>query len=464
MSTKMRSAEDIQREIAEHLVAIAGNVPAGTSTKEIFRRIETRLAHPEINGRMVKALWYREVKNIPAHIADHVRTQVEARPDAAFVIDAEGRIRGASQGQVLAPIRGRVEASRISLEISPSQAPYQGVATLRHWLLSLLTEPRPFRLTDLDRGSVVEVSNPIAALDRLEDWLRESPGRPAALVEGPGMLADDQGVRPLDAATLASFGVHPDADYDVAAFLVRNRGVVVFFPEGPALQVLARANGRSTRAVENAAAYLALRSERVKLAVWWCGTWLRETESGGQGAAQRLRRLCSLRKPDKPPADYEGSRVRLEDVPERDLIPYRALLSLVGARFDTAAYARLLSSGVGDRLTIAEVDGASTRIVYFPYGPDYYGGTWPLRAVGRAIRDQPDANYGLAVERCYVEAARDNVVDFERVRATIRESTGRLSGDCRRSSYSRLIVPFGEGGERLAVAYSAFTPQPGTAG
>lgn len=56
MSTKMRSAEDIRREIAEHLVAIAGNVPAGTSTKEIFRRVEVRLAHPEINGRVVKAL------------------------------------------------------------------------------------------------------------------------------------------------------------------------------------------------------------------------------------------------------------------------------------------------------------------------------------------------------------------------------------------------------------------------
>lgn len=464
MNTKARTAEDIRREIAEHLVTIAGNVPAGTSTKEIFRRVETRLAHPEINGRMVKALWYREVKNIPAHIADHVRCQVESKPASAFVIDADGRIRGTSPGPVLAPIRGRVETSRICLEISPSRAPYQGVATLRHWLLSLLTEPRPFRLTDLDRGTVAEVSNPIAALDRLEDWLRESPGRPAALAEGPCMLADDRGVRPIDAATLAGFGIHPDADYDVAAFLARNHGVVVFLSEGQTLQVLARASGRSTRAVENAAAYLSLRSERVRIVVWWCGTWLRETESEGDAAAQRLRRLCSLRKPDKPPADYEGTRVRLDDVPERDLVPYRPLLSLVGARFDTAAYARLLSSGVGDRLTIAEVDGAATRIVYFPYGPDYYGGNWPLRAVGRSIRDQPDQSYGAAVEQRYVEAVRDNVIHFERVRATIRESSGRLAGDCRRSSYTRLILPFGEGRERLAVAYSAFTRQPGTAG
>ena len=191
MTTKMRSAEDIRREIAEHLVSIAGNMPAGTSTKEIFRRVETRLAHPEINGRMVKALWYREVKNIPAQIADHVRAQVEAKPDAAFIIDMDGRIRAAT-GSALAPIRGRVEASRITLEISPMHAPYQGIATLRHWLLSLLLEPRSFRVVDLDRGSIVEVSGPLAALDRLEEWLKNVPGRSTALASGPAMVNGDR--------------------------------------------------------------------------------------------------------------------------------------------------------------------------------------------------------------------------------------------------------------------------------
>jgi hypothetical protein len=431
MTATARTAEEIRREIADHLVTIAGPVGAGTSTKEIFRRLEVRLAHPEINGRMVKALWYREVKNIPAHIADHVRGQVETKPESAFVIDADGRIRSMVQNAMMAPIRGRIEPSRITLEISPSQAPYQGVATLRHWLLSLLTEPRPLRLTDLDRGTVVEVSGPLAALDRLEDWLKEAPGRPSALIDGAAMFADERGVRPLDASALELFGIHPGADYDVAAFLARNMRVVVILPEASRLHVIAGSVGRSTRAVQHAAAYLALRSEPVRLAVWWCGTWLRERETDGVAAGQQLRRLCALGKPTTPPAPYEGERVRFENVAERELAPHRLLLGLAGKPFDAAAFGRLLASGAGDRLTVVEVSGDTTKFIYYPYGPDYYNSDWPLRAIGQPIRNQPDESYGEAVERRYVEAVRDNAVHFERVRATIRESTGRLAGDRR---------------------------------
>jgi hypothetical protein len=464
MTTKVRTAEEMRREIADHLVSIAGRVPAGTSTKEIFRRLETRLAHPEINGRMVKALWYREVKSIPAHIADHIRSQVEAPPEASFVIDLDGRIRSTLQGVVLAPIRGRVEASRISLEISPSRAPYQGVATLRHWLLSQVTAPRPFRLTDLDRGVTMEASGPLAALDRLEDWLKESPGRPAALIQGPAMFADERGVKPLDAAALEFFGIHPEADFDVPAFLARNMGVVTFMIEGQGLRVLARASGRSTRAVENAAAYLAMRIETVRLSVWWGGSWLRERETDGVVAARRLRRLCNLAEPATPPALYDGERVRLEDVPAIELDPYLQILSLVGRPLESSAIGRLLAAGAGDRLTVAEVTDGVVRIVFCPYGPDYYGSNWSLRAVGRAISDQPDQAYGAAVEQRFADAFRDNVVHFERVRATIKEFGGSTAGEHRRSSYSRLIVPFNVGGRRLALAYASFIRQPETVG
>src|SRR6185295_12569954 len=101
----------------------------------------------------------------------------------------------------------------------------------------------------------------LAALDRLEEWLKDSPERAAALVQGPAMFADERGVRPLDAAALEAFGVHPEADYDVAAYLARNMGIVTLSPEGQSLRVLARASGKADRAVENAAAYLALRRE-----------------------------------------------------------------------------------------------------------------------------------------------------------------------------------------------------------
>ncbi len=463
MTSPVRTAEDIRREVAEHLVAIAGAVPAGTSTKEIFRRLETRLAHPEINGRMVKALWYREVKNITAHIADHIRSRVEARPEAAFVIDAEGRIRSTTHN-TLAPIRGRVEASRISLEVSPSRAPYQGVATLRHWLLSLLTEPRPMRLTDLDRGHVVDVSSPLAALDRLEDMLREAPGRPAALIEGPAMFADEHGVRPLNSEALERFGIHPEADYDITAFLARNMGVVTIVRQGDGLQVLARASAQLTRAIENAATYLALRMEPTRLGIWWCNSWLRERNADGAIAALRLRQLSQLSQPSTPPPVYEGERVRADEVSAMELAPFQPLLSLYGRRFDNGAIGQLFSLGIGDRMTIAEASSDGPRFVFFPYGPDYYGRDWALQAVGRVIRDQPDKQYGVEVERRYADALSDNVIQFERVRATIKESGERPGSESRRSSYSRLIVPFTEGRRRVVASYTVLTRQPGTAG
>ncbi len=462
--TKARTADDIRREIAEHLVSIAGPMPAGTSTKEIFRHVETRLAHPEINGRMVKALWYREVKNIPAHIADHVRSLSEAKPASSFIIDAEGRIRGSVPGPMLAPIRGRVEAARIGIEISPSRAPYQGVATLRHWLLSLLTEQRPFRLTDLDRGNVVEVSGALAVLDRLEEWLKEAPGRPASLVHGPAMFADERGVRPLDPAALESFGVHPDADYDVAAYLARNLGIVTFIADGQGHQVFARASGKTTRAVENAAAYLALRTEPVRLGIWWGDSWVRERNPDGPMAAVRLRRLAALPQPAGSVDPYEAERMRVDDVSARELAPFQPLLNLMGRPFDSNAIGALLSSGVGDRMTVTEASAEGPRFVYFPYGPDYYGSSWALRAVGRLMRNQPDKAYGLKVEQRYAEALRGNVVHFERIRATIMEAGGRTASDRRRSSYTRLIVPFTEGRRRLAVSYTVLTQLPGTTG
>ena len=164
-----------------------------------------------------------------------------------------------------------------------------------------------------------------------------------------------------------------------------------------------------------------------------------------------------------PPAAYEGQRLRLDEVPECELVPFRPLLGLIGARFDTGTFGNLLGLGLGDRLTVVDVAGEATRLLYFPYGPDYYGRSWALNAIGKPIGDQPDRAYGIAVEKRYLKAAQDDTVHFERVRATIRESAGRLAGDCRRSSYARLIVPFSEGRQRLAVAYTAFTRQPGTA-
>ena len=278
------------------------------------------------------------------------------------------------------------------------------------------------------------------------------------------MFADDHGVRPLNSEALERFGIHPEADYDVTAFLARNMGVITIVRQGDGLQVLARASNCLTRAIEHAAAYLALRNEPTRIGVWWSNSWLRERNPDGAIAAARLRQLTQLDQPSAPLPVYEGQRVGIDQVSAMELAPFQPLLSLFGRRLDNGAIGHLFSLGIGDRMTIAEASSEGPRIVFFPYGPDYYGRDWALQAVGRVIRNQPDKEYGLAVERRYTEALSDNVIHFERVRATIKESGERPGSESRRSSYSRLIVPFTEGRRRVVASYSVLTRQPGTVG
>ncbi len=460
MVMKISTPEEIRDEVVSLLRSIAGPVPAGTSSKGLLQRLEAKLSHPDLPARTIKALWYLEVKAVPAHIADYLRVRAAERSEASFVIDEAGTIRRSVGAGSPVAIRVQVEPDRIFIEISPARIGYLGAATLRHWLLSLLMEQRPYRLLNLDSRARCEAVGALAVLDRIETWLKTARSGAASLVDGPAMVADAVGVRPLDPAALDAYGIHPQADYDVTTFLARNMGVVVILSEGGHLKVLARAGACSIRTLAHASTYLSVRSEPVQMAIWWGGSWLRESEPNGLVAAGRLRLLSGLKEPSSPPHRYVGERLRVEEVPETELAPYRHLLSLSGSRFDMAAYSRLLGSGLGDRMTIAEVEDGKTRVVYCPYGPDYNGAGWVLNAVGRPIRDQPDEAYGAAVERRYVGAVADNVVHFERVRATIKETAGRFAGDSRRSSYSRLIVPFEEGGKKLAVGYAALTPQP----
>lgn len=86
----------------------------------------------------------------------------------------------------------------------------------------------------------------------------------------------------------------------------------------------------------------------MRLAVWWCGTWLRERDTDGVAAGQQLRRLCALGSPSPPPASYEGERVRFESVSERELAPFRLLLPLREAVRRDRQYARQLR-GIADQ-------------------------------------------------------------------------------------------------------------------
>lgn len=66
----VRTAEEIQEEIARLLKRLADPVTAGDSVKACIRRASQRAGLPY---NQTRKLWYRETRNIPAYMADEIR-------------------------------------------------------------------------------------------------------------------------------------------------------------------------------------------------------------------------------------------------------------------------------------------------------------------------------------------------------------------------------------------------------
>jgi hypothetical protein len=66
----VRTSEDIQNEISALLRRLADPVTAGESVKACIRRASQRAGLPY---GQAKRAWYKEWRNIPAHVADEIR-------------------------------------------------------------------------------------------------------------------------------------------------------------------------------------------------------------------------------------------------------------------------------------------------------------------------------------------------------------------------------------------------------
>lgn len=66
----VRTAEDIREEIAQLLKQLADPVTAGESVKACIRRASMRAG---LSYGQAHRAWYREWRNIPAHVADSIR-------------------------------------------------------------------------------------------------------------------------------------------------------------------------------------------------------------------------------------------------------------------------------------------------------------------------------------------------------------------------------------------------------
>lgn len=453
-------ADDVRAEMSARLKALAGPGDAGESVKSQISRAARRLSHPELTPGAVKRLWYGEV-NVFAHIADHIRAASTAGSDEGFVIDADGRIRARAVPGDRPPVVVGLGRELISVELRPSGVSAGGLGSLRHWLLSMMADGRAFRVIDVDRATMSGAKSALIALDRVEEAMTRAPGRTSSLIEGMAMIADKDGVRPLDEAVLSELGISPVASYDVACYLARNLDVVVFQPIAGRIDVLAKARGAASEAVRHARAWLGSIPGPARLRILWGDGWLSELAGTGSQAAARLVRLVALERGSEKPPDYLSRRIRLADVPAIEMEPLVPMLGILSRGFDQEIFGELINRKLAQRLWVIGVDDGRATFNYIPVGPDYYGRNFFLDAIGRRISDQPDQRYGEAVERSLVEAANDQEPHFERVQARIREhADDGTAGEVRIASYGRLVVPI-EG--KRVVTVSSLTPPPAAA-
>lgn len=71
----MTTAEDVQDEISRLLKKLADPVTAGESVKACIRRASMRAG---LTYGQTRKYWYREIRNIPAFVADDIREKAAA--------------------------------------------------------------------------------------------------------------------------------------------------------------------------------------------------------------------------------------------------------------------------------------------------------------------------------------------------------------------------------------------------
>lgn len=451
-------AEAVRAEMSMRLRDLAGPPGAGENVKSQILRVARRLAHPELTTSFVKRLWYGEIQVVAAHLADHIRVASEPRLEDGFIIDADGRVRARMRKGEQHPVAVEFGRDMITVEIRSGGVSSGGLVTLRNWLLSMMSDTRGFRVVDVDRATLSPSSNALTALDRIEEAMKHAQGRYVPLIEGMAMIADENGVRALDEAALADLGVSPESTYDVAKYLARNLDVVVFQTIAGRVDVIARARGLITRAVVHARAWLSCQHGPARLRIHCGEGWLSEPAINGSMAAARLFQLVQFDRTGSRQPLYAAERIRLEDVPAREMEPLLPILGVLSRGFNQDIFNELVDKRLAHRLWVVGVDDGRAVFKFVPRGPDYYARSFAFDAIGQRVADQPDHAYGAAVEKALVEASTFSRPHFERVRARIREhADDGTPGEVRIANYGRMVVPIDS---RRVVTISSLTPPP----
>ena len=252
---------------------------------------------------------------------------------AGFAVDGRGRIvaLGTPGDATAATIRfGR---ERVTIDVDTPSLSVPSMVVLRHWLLTMATEDRPFQIIESGLSRAFQPPSALDALACLELLLLSRSISPSHLPGSLPLVGGPRGIVPLDDQVKARLGMLKGSDREAAIRLVRSLDRIVFLLEASCLTVLAPA-GASPETLRHARAWLSAQGgDAIRLRVWLGHGWVNEVAGSGPAAGRRLAELASLGRLDAPPPAYRGHRIRAEEMSADEIRFFAPLLALAGTTF-----------------------------------------------------------------------------------------------------------------------------------
>lgn len=445
----------VRREVQELLREIAGPKLPRETIKGAINRVVTSLDHPELEAGTVKRFWYAEQTVMPAHLVDYIRRRSPRRANRSFTIDRSGRVSMPPLAGAVPVITVLLDDERITVQLHVQSPGSAAASILKQWLLTMLSDPRPFRIVDVLHHRISQRRSAVEALDYLDGFGRDKSLSSDLGGEAVAMAAQAAGVSTL--ADLAKTLTEKTASNprDLAALLVRTHDCIAFVPGSDLLTVFAKPS-TSLACREVALSWLMSQGiSKVRLRIWLSHSWIAETYSSLSEACDRLYTIFSAQSLAIPTPRYSGRRVRAEQLEEDESRLLAPILNLPHNEFDETAVTSLLRSGYADRLFLIRIRDGYGQFINYPSGFDFVGSAWRLTAPGLRIVDQPDRSYGEYVNQRFLEAAKEGTPHVEHVHALIHESDDDASlKEMRSVHYIRVAVPCHNGRDQIVISYT----------
>ncbi len=258
---------------------------------------------------------------------------------------------------------------------------------------------------------------------------------------------------------------YPDADFDIAAYAVRNLGWIEISLDRPAGRIEAKFRALTVSFGAVSALYALLSNSDWKTIRFEYDLfgWMTETyeDSGTACAALHVVVRSVIDFFHHPP--YTAVEKNPASLHEEDAGGSKILDSVLDLwRERSGDIANDVTHGMREigilpRLMLIGMDssGSNGQFQYIGTGFTLYGDRWPREAIGRNIREQPDRAYAARVVDSCMMAALSSSPSYTHVDACI----AMPDQEPRRSRYKCLKTPWtNSGGDRVLMITSVLTP------